>query len=76
MFLKVQHGLQTFGGAVTDGVALCWGAKRPGTLALMSVILPEMHRVALYLRLIQPLQSLHTACSVRLLSTKPRQLRK
>jgi len=52
VFLKVQYGLQTLSNTITHGVILRWGSERPGTLALTSVILPEVRSVALDLRLV------------------------
>ena len=66
MFLKVQYSLQTFSSTVTNSVTLCWSAERPSSLALMTVILSIVHGIAFDLRLIQPLESLHTTCAVRL----------
>ena len=72
VFLKVQYSLQALGSAVADGVTLRRGAERPSTLALVPVILSRVHGIAFNLRLIQPLEGLHAAGAVRLLSSKSR----
>ena len=71
MFLEVQHGLQTLRSTIADGITLRWSTERPSALALMPVITPKVHSVALDLRLVQPLESLDAAHTVRLLGTKP-----
>ena len=71
MLLEVQYRLETLSGTITNGVTLRWSAERPGAFALMSVILPKVHGIAFDLRLVQPLEGLCTACTVRLFSSKP-----
>ena len=70
VLLKVQYSLQTLSGTIADGITLRRGAERPGTLTLMSVILPKVHSIALDLCLIQPLESFHATCTIRLLGSE------